>query len=1029
MRNISSWAIKNPVFPLVLFVFLMMLGILAFIRMPINNNPDISFPFVSVNVSQPGASPVEVETQITQKIEASLSSVPGVKNITSRAGEGFSFTGVEFEIGTPVDRAVNDVRDAISKVRGELPDGIFEPTVERQDTDGQAIAYFSVGTKNMTPEQLSWFVDDVISKRLRTISGVSNVQRFGGVNRTIRIDLDPQRMQAFGITASEVNTQIRQLNIDASGGSGEIGGAKQAIRILGQAKTAETLAVARITSRNGIALRLSDIANVTDGVGELTNISRLNGVEVTQFGVFKAKGYSEVTVSDKVDAELAKVIKEHPQVSLSKNYTNVTYTKEQYSSAITAMIEGAVLAVIVVWFFLRDWRATLLSAIAIPLSAVPAFWLMELMGFTLNGMSLLALSLVAGILVDDAIVEIENIVRHMRMGKTAYQASLEAADEIGLAVVATTGAIIAVFLPVGLMGGIVGQFFKQFGLTIVAAVFMSLLVARLITPLLAAYFLKSEGVRTHGDGPVMDRYLGVLRWTLHNRWKTVGLALLFFVGTGALLPTLKQEFIPPFDDGNAQLNIEMPPGSRLQDTARASAQARDILLKQPGTIRVVEDINVGNANHYITVTPKNERGISLQEWRERATKQLQNIPDARVNFQSQNSGFGRDWSLMLGGADNVVLEKAANDIIDGMRGMKEFRDPRINGEMQRPEILIKPRLDLASELGVSVAELSQTVRIATQGDIPQNLAKMSTDGRQIDIRVSLPESAKTSLTTIENLPVPTLNGGNVPLKAVADIRFGQGPTTIRRFNQQRRIVLEADFAKGLTTSDADKAIMKLPARKNLPTGVAEIKAGQSEMMEDLLVNFAIAIVTGTLLVIGTIILLYKRVFQPFTNLGSLLLAPGGAFIALKIVGMSVSLPVYIGLLMLMGIVAKNSILLIDFAIEETNLGKDRTTAILEAAHKRAQPIVMTTIAMVAGMIPISLGLAGDASFRAPMGVAVIGGLVTSTLLTLLIVPAIYTLVDDLERKVGRRFSKLLTTNEPLPIAGQQTIHISQQPAE
>ncbi len=1029
MRNISSWAIKNPVFPLVLFIFLMMLGILAFIRMPINNNPDISFPFVSVNVSQPGASPVEVETQITQKIEASLSSVPGVKNITSRAGEGFSYTGLEFEIGVPVDRAVNDVRDAISKVRGELPNGIFEPTVEREDSDGGAIAFFSVGTKNMTPEQLSWFVDDVVSKRLRTVSGVSRIQRFGGVNRTIRIDLDPQRMQAFGITASEVNNQIRELNIDASGGSGEIGGAKQAIRILGQAKTAETLAAARITSRNGIAFRLSDVANVTDGIGEQTNISRLNGVEVTQFGVFKAKGHSEVSVSDKVDAELAKIVKERPEVYLSKNYTTVTYTKEQYSSAIIAMIEGAVLAVIVVWFFLRDWRATLLSAIAIPLSAVPAFWLMELMGFTLNGMSLLALSLVAGILVDDAIVEIENIVRHMRMGKTAYQASLEAADEIGLAVVATTGAIIAVFLPVGLMGGIVGQFFKQFGLTIVAAVFMSLMVARLITPLLAAYFLKSEGVRTHGDGPVMDRYLNILRWTLKNRWKTVGLALLFFVGTGAILPTLKQEFFPPFDDGNAQLNIEMPPGSRLQDTAKASALARDILLKQPGVLKVVEDINVGNASHYVTVVPKEKRDISLKEWRDRAAQDLQGIPDARVNFQSQNSGFGRDWSLVLGGSNSVVLEKAADDIIEGMRGMKEFRDPRINGETQRPEILIKPRLDLASELGVSVSELSQTVRIATQGDIPQNLAKMSVDGRQIDIRVSLPESSRTNLSTIENLPVPTINGGSVPLKAVADIRFGQGPTTIRRFNQQRRIVLEADFAKGMTTSDAEAAIAKLPARKNLPTGVAEIKTGQSELQEDLLVNFSIAIVTGTLLVIGTIILLYKRVFQPFTNLGSLLLAPGGAFIALKIVGMSVSLPVYIGLLMLMGIVAKNSILLIDFAIEETNLGKDRMTSILEAAHKRAQPIVMTTIAMVAGMIPISLGLAGDASFRAPMGVAVIGGLVTSTILTLLIVPAIYTLVDDLERKVGRRFSKLLTTNEPLPIAGQQTIQIGQQPAE
>jgi hydrophobe/amphiphile efflux-1 (HAE1) family protein len=1029
MRNISSWAIKNPVFPIVLFIFLMMLGILAFIRLPINNNPDISFPFISVNVSQPGASPVEVETQITQKIEASLSSIPGVKNMQSRAGEGYSWTGIEFEIGTPVDRAVSDVRDAISKVRGELPEGIFEPTVERQDTDGGAIAYFSVGTKNMTPEQLSWFVDDNVSKRLRTISGVANVQRFGGVNREIRIDLDPQRMQAFGITAAEVNGQLRQLNLDASGGVSEIGGAKQAIRILGQAKTAESLGAARINSRNGISFRLSDIAKVSDGIGERTNISRLNGVEVTQFGVFKAKGYSEVTVADKVDAELAKIQKENPQISVSKNYTNVTYTKEQYKSALEAMIEGAILAVIVVWFFLRDWRATLISALAIPLSAIPAFWFMSLLGFTLNGMSLLALSLVAGILVDDAIVEIENIVRHMRMGKTAYQASLDAADEIGLAVVATTGAIVAVFLPVGLMGGIAGQYFKQFGLTIVAAVIMSLAVARLITPLIAAYFLRSHGVKSHGEGPTMERYLGTLQWTLRNRWKTLGIALLFFLGSGFVVTTLKSEFFPPFDDGTAQLSITMPPGSRLEDTAAVSAKARDILLKQQGIVSVVEDINVGDANHYVTVVPKKERSISLQEWRDRATKELSRIPDARINFQSQNGGFGRDWSLVIAGADSEVLERTAHNIIDAMRKMKEFRDPRINGDLQRPEILIKPRLDLASELGVSVAELSQTVRIATQGDIPQNLAKMSVNGRQINIRVSLPESARTSLATIENLPVPTVNGGSVPLKAVADIRFGQGPTTVRRYNQQRRIVLEADFPKGVASSDANAALNKLDVRKNLPNDIAEVKAGQSEAEEELLVNFLIAIVTGTLLVIGTIILLYKHVFQPFTNLGSLLLAPGGAFIALKIADMSISLPVYIGLLMLMGIVAKNSILLIDFAIEEMRLGKDRGVAILEAAHKRAQPILMTTIAMIAGMIPISLGLTGDASFRAPMAVAVMGGLVTSTILTLLIVPAAFTLMDDLETKVGRRFKRLLTTDEIVPTISGAKSPAAHQPAE
>jgi hydrophobe/amphiphile efflux-1 (HAE1) family protein len=1015
MRNISSWAIKNPVFPIVLFVFLMLLGIMSFNKLPVNNNPDVSFPFVQVQVSQPGASPIEVEAQITQKLEASLASVQGVRNMQSRAGEGFSWIGLEFEIGVPVDRAVNDVRDAVSKVRGELPEGILEPTIERQDSDGGAIAYFSVGTKNMTPEQLSYFVDESIAKRLRSISGVATVQRFGGVNREINVNLDPQRMQAFGITAAEVNSQIRQMNIDAPGGVGEIGGAKQAIRILGQNKTAAALGAARITSRNGVSFRLSDIANVSDGISERTNISRLNGVEVTQFGVFKAKGYSEVTVSDKVDAELEKIQKDHPEISVSKNYTNVTYTKEQYSSAITAMIEGAVLAVIVVWFFLRDWRATLLSAIAIPLSAIPTFWVMDLLGFTLNGISLLALSLVAGILVDDAIVEIENIVRHMRMGKTAYQASLEAADEIGLAVVATTGAIVAVFLPVGLMGGFAGQFFKQFGITIVIAVLMSLLVARLITPLLAAYFLKSHGKANHGDGPVMDRYINILRWTLRHRWITMLGAVLFLVSTSALVGIIQKEFFPQFDDGNAQLNIEMPPGSRLEDTARASAQARDILLKQPEIVRVVEDINVGNANHYITITPMKDRDISLQEWRDAAIKDLAVIPDARVNFQSQNGGFGRDWNLVLTGSDSELLEKTANNIIAGMRTLKEFRDPRVNGDMQRPEILIKPRLDLASELGVSVAELSQTVRIATQGDIPQNMAKMSMQGRQIDIRVSLPETARTNMATIENLPVPTSNGASVPLKAVADISFGQGPTTIRRYNQQRRIVIEADFTKGIKSGDANEAIMKLDVRKNLPAGISEVKAGQDEFQEQMIKDFFIAVITGILLVIGTIVLLYKRVFQPFVNLLSLFLAPGGAFIALAITGISISMPVFIGILMLIGIVAKNSILLIDFAIEEMQAGKPKEVAILEAAHKRAQPIVMTTIAMIAGMIPISLGLAGDASFRAPMAVAVIGGLVTSTILTLLMVPAAFSLMAGFEKIVARLFKNVVTTGETVPV--------------
>jgi multidrug efflux pump subunit AcrB len=1016
MRNISSWAIRNPVFPIVLFIGMTLLGIMSFIKMPINNNPDISFPFVIVNVQQPGAAPSEIETQIIKIMEPALANIQGVKTMQSRAGDGYSWTGLEFRIGTPVDRAVSDVRDAVSKVRGQLPQGIEEPTIERQDTDGGAIAYYTVSTKSMTPEQLSWFVDNIITKKLQTVSGVSQATRGGGVNREIRINLDPQRLQAFGITAADVNQQLKLLNLDAPGGRGEIGGAEQSIRVLGGAKTAATLAETRITLSNGTAVRLQDIAEVLDGVAEKRNIARLNGQEVTQFSWSKAKGFSEVTVGKKVDDKIAEILKQNSGVEINKVYSQVPFTQEQYDSAIDAMIEGAFLAIIVVWFFLRDWRAMMITALAIPLSAIPAFWLMDLMGFTLNSISLLALSLVAGILVDDAIVEIENIVRHMRMGKNAYQASLEAADEIGLAVVATTAAIVCVFLPVGLMSGISGQFFKQFGLTIVFAVLMSLGVARLITPLLAAYFLKPHGKAAHGDSKMMHKYLALLHWSLRNRWKTIGASLLFLVSTGFLATKLPFEFQPAYDDGTAQVTLEMTPGTRVTDTAAAAADVSALLRKEKYVRTVTEDITDNKADLYVSLVPRHDRTETVKQFQERMGPVLANVPDARVNFRAQNSDFGRDYTLVIAGSDAELLTTTANKIIDEMRGLKMLRDPRIDGDIERPELIIKPKFDVAADMGISVASLSQTIRIATMGDVNQNLAKFSTADRQIPIRVSLPEAARQDISTIENLPVPTSSGAAVPLKSVADISFGQGPTTIRHYNQSRRIVIGADFNKA-KFSDAQKAIENLPTMKKLPDGIEKVTVGQEDFLQETVFNFIVAVITGVFLVIGTLVLLYRRVFQPFTNLGSLLLAPGGAFLALLATGYAISLPVFIGLLMLLGIVAKNSILLIDFAIEEMRTGVDRETAILDAAHKRAQPIVMTTIAMIAGMIPISLGITGDSSFRAPMAIAVIGGLATSTLLTLLIVPAAFTMVDDIEAWLAPRIGKYMSKkDDPVPKA-------------
>jgi multidrug efflux pump subunit AcrB len=1018
-RNLSAWSIRNPITPIVIFLVLSFLGIISFIRMPINNMPDVAFPLVQVNVTQPGAAPSEMETQITQKIEGAVAGIGNVRNIQSATIEGLSSTFVEFQLGTPIDRAVNDVRDAVTKVRSDLPENVEEPIVERIDVEGGAIVYYSVGAIDMTPEQLSWFVDDSIAKTLLTLPGVAQVSRSGGVSREIRVDLNPARMQALGVTAATINAQLRALNLDAPGGRGELGGSEQAIRVLGGAKTPQALKETRIFLDDGRVVRLGDIADVRDGTAEVRSLARLDGRDVTSFAIFKAKGASDVAVKERVDTELAKISKANPKIEVREIFTTVDYTIDQYRSAIFAMMEGALLAIVVVWFFLRDWRATFISALAIPLSAIPAFWVMDLFGFTLNTVSLLGLSLVAGILVDDAIVEIENIVRHMRMGKPPLQAALEAADEIGLAVVATTSAIIAVFLPVSFMGGLSGQYFKQFGLTVAAAVFMSLLVARMVTPLIAAYFLKPHGIQPHASGPNMERYLSVLRWSLHHRWVMIGAGLAFFAASIGLMVSMPSGFMPSIDNATSQVKLEVAPGARLDYTASVSAQISALLRKQPEVIDVFESIGADDSGEprtstlYVNLVPHRDRDESVEDWEQRIAKEFRKIPDARINFISQDGGFGRDITIMIAGDDPAVLHASADAILADMRSLPYLQDPRINGDLQRPELVIKPRFDLAADLGVSVAALSQTVRIATLGDIEQNMAKFSLKDRQIPIRVSLVESARSDLSTLENLPVPTLAGGSVPLKAVAELSFGQGPTKIRRYNQNRRIVLEADL-NGIAEGDAYAKIYALPSLKNLPDGVERVDAGTAEFMLELMRNFMLAIVAGTLLVISVLVLLYKRVFQPFTNLGSLLLAPGGAMIALILTGHAITMPVFIGVLMLFGIVAKNSILLVDFAIEEMRAGKSREEAILEAAHKRAQPIVMTTVAMIAGMLPVAIGLGADTSFRAPMAIAVIGGLITSTALTLLIVPAAFTLVDDIENWVGPRLARLLTHKEPTP---------------
>jgi multidrug efflux pump subunit AcrB len=1112
-RNISSWCIRNPVGPIVLFVGLMLAGIIAFARMQVNNAPDIDFPAAIVSVSQPGAAPNELETQVTQRVESAIRGVTGVDEMSSTVQEGNSTTFVQFQLGTPTDRAVNDVRNAVAQIRGTLPEGILEPQVTRVDAEGEPISYVGAQTTDMTLEQLSWYIDNTVAKRLLGLPGIAAVSRVGGVDRTIRVILDPAALQAQGVTAAQVNQQLRQSNMNGAGGRAEIAGSEQSVRVIGNAQDAYQLSQTQIALPGGRLVKLADLGEVKDSNSEQRSIAKQNGRQVVTFMIQRAKGSSEVTAYDSEWKELKKLQQENPKVHFSEVFTTVDYTKAQYRSAMEGLIEGAILAVLVVLLFLRDIRATLISAVAIPMSAIPAFWFMSLMGITLNFMSTMAMGLVAGVLVDDAIVEIENIVRHMRMGKSAYQAAIDAADEIGLAVLATTMAIVAVFFPVALMPGIAGQYFKAFGFTVVLSVLMSLFVARMITPLVAAYFLRSHGPQPHAAWKWMDLYLKVLNWSLDTTkahalldrlpkpsrrfgyWAlTVLLALpilfIFLAATGGLtmalskvgvpgaigfaiavvvatalgygtarlvawtvqrvssecfaqwhgivvarwnarmhdhrlamvaagfatlllsivlFGTLSTSFFPPQNSDYSRVNITMPPGSTLKQTEAVVDRAAAIIARDPNVDRVFERVNVGQG--HVNIVLKKHRKMKSTEFERNLSPALAAMADARVSFQAQNGGGpdgdSRDIMLYLGGEDPAELEAVANEIAKEMQRVPGLRAPRVGSNLSQPEITIKPRFDLAADLGVTTAALSQTVRIATLGEIEQNSAKFSLSDRQVPITVSLSENARRDIGTLENLPVPTSSGGSVPLRAVADIGFGSGPTTIQRSNQVRRLSIGADLAPGVVEGDVWDKINQLPTVKNLPQGVQKMNLGDQKWQAELLFNFAIALISGVLLVFAVLVLLYRRFLAPFVNMGSLILAPLGAAVALHIANQPISLFVLIGILMLFGIVAKNSILLVDFAVEMMNHGMAKNEAIWEAGHKRAQPIVMTTVAMVAGMLPTAISISGDNSWRAPMGITVIGGLIFSTVLTLLLVPSYFSIAISIESRLGRLFHRFV----------------------
>jgi multidrug efflux pump subunit AcrB len=1021
--NISGASIRKPVPAMVLFAVLLVLGVTSFMSIPITRAPNVDVPIISVTITETGAAPGELESQVTRKVEDAVANVAGVKHVTSSVTDGVSTTTVELRLEVSTDRALNDVKDAVSRIRDQLPRNIDEPDITRIDVVGQAIQTFAASAPGMTLEQLSWFIDDTVIRDLQGVKGVGRVDRIGGVTREIQVLLDPDRLASLGITAGQVNAQVRATNVDLAGGRGEIGGREQAIRTLANAPGVAALGGSQIVLPGGRALRLDDLGTVVDGYEEPRQFARLNGqTPVVAFAVFRAKGASDVEVAQRVQARLAALAAAHPEVSTALIDDSVRSTYGGYASAMHSLLEGAVLATIVVFLFLRDWRATLLAAVALPLSILPAFWAIELMGFSLNFVSLLAITLVTGILVDDAIVEIENIVRHIRMGKSAYNAAIEAADEIGLAVVAITLTIVAVFAPVSFMGGIAGQYFKQFGLTVAAAVLFSLLVARLVTPVMAAYVLKPHGHAVVREGAVMRGYLGLLRATLARPYATLLVGLVLFavsLWSTTMLPT---GFIQPQDNAREVLSLELPPGAMLEDTRRKTDAVARSFLQQPGVTQVYvvggttptgAGAAVRTAEVIVNLTPKGSRALTQKQVEEQLSRRLAAIPDLRGWYV--NDRGERELAVTVLGDDPVALNRAVAGLEGAMRHLPGFTNVAASAGVDRPEILVTPRNAQASRFGVSTEAIADAVRIATLGDASANLAKFRDGTRLIPIRVEVDPALRHDEGGLQTLSVPGADGLAVPLLSVADLAFGAGPSSIERYDRTRRVVIGADLARNEPLGAALAAVYALPQAHDLPPGVRVQNGGDAEIMAEVFGGFASAMGAGLMIVLAVLVLLFGDVFQPVTILLSLPLSLGGVILALLLTGQPISMPVVIGVLMLIGIVTKNAIMLVDFAIEARAAGVPRRQAIMDAGRKRARPIVMTTVAMVAGMVPSALGLGDGGEFRAPMATGVIGGLIVSTLLSLVFVPSFYTVMDDasgLLRRVVRRRASAGAVVEP-----------------
>lgn len=1015
--NLATWSIRNPIPSVLLFMLLAFAGLWGFARLPIQDLPDLDLPAVTITLIQPGAAPAQLETEVARKVEDALATLNGLRHIRTSITDGLVSIQAEFVLEKPLSDALIETKNAVDRVRSDLPADLQPPTVAAATFAGGPILTYAVASSRMDEEALSWFVDDVLAKAVLGVPGVDRIERVGGVQREIRVEVDPVRLAALGVTAADLSRALREVQQESSGGRSQLGGAEQSIRTVALAAEASDLAALPIALPGGRHVRLDQVATVQDTAADRTQAALLDGRPAIGFNIYRARGHDETRIAEGVAAALARLSAADPALEFELVSSSVAYTLEQFQGSMAMLYEGALLAIFVVFLFLRDWRATLIAAAALPLSILPAFAAMYWLGYSLNTLTLLALAVTVGILVDDAIVEIENIERHRRMGKPVLVAVKDAVTEIALAVIATTMTLVVVFLPTALMGGAPGLLFRQFGWTAVIAVLASLLVARLLTPVMAAYLLKGQEPKKDSEGRIMSWYLGAVRWCLSHRKTTATSAIAFLVGSLALVPLIPTGFIPPTDSDFTMVSVELPPGSSLERTLSVAEQAREALTGVDGVRSVFTTVGqpqggdggvqageVRRALLTLIFPPRGERPRQAEIEAE-VRRKLEAVPGAR--FAMGGSDPGNTLQLILASDDNRALKATAQAMERELRGVPGLSNIRTTASLERPEIVVRPDLQRAAEQGVTAAAIGEVLRIATSGDFDTNVARLNLDNRQVYIRVRLGDDLRKELDTIADM---RLSGreGPIPLSSVASVSLSSGPSQIDRYDRRRYVTVQADLA-GMPLGDALAAVAALPSVRGMPSNVELIEAGDAELAAELAAGFGMALVVGVLCIFCVLVLLFKDFLQPITILSAIPLSVGGAFLALLLARSELGVPAMIGLVMLMGIVTKNSILLVEYAVVGiTERGLTVRDALIDACHKRARPIVMTTVAMIAGMLPIALGLGADASFRQPMAIAVIGGLISSTALSLLVVPVAFSYLDALHRRVARRLNRFST---------------------